>query len=165
MTIPRMRKKKKINVPTKPEQSRIMEANWLCLAVAIEQMYSDYGWRTKRINKIINGFWEEMTEAHRLQNEDGITKVPEYIARLAGMAIDTDIIGYCRKLDPYRCQCYMLCVGCLVKTLRKLGVSKLRCKLIVGAIFYERRVYEPWSVYQDCERITGFNVRENIKWS
>lgn len=175
MAIPRAKKKKRVNVPSKPEQDRIMESNWLCLAVAIEQLYSDCGWRVKRINNIVNGFWYEMTEAQRRQNEyDGrnipeslkreLHHMPEIIAKEAGEMIDTDIKGMAEKLDPYRGQCYMLCVGCLIKTLRKLKVTKLRCKLIVGDIFASKAIYEPWSVYNECERVTGFNVRERIQW-
>lgn len=165
MAVPRARKKtKKIPAPSKPEQTRIMEANWLCLAVAVEQLYSDHGWRVKRINKLIDGFWAEMNEAHRLQIEDHIKNVTSYLAKQAGKMIDADILRMCSELDPYRSECYMLCVGCLVKALRKLKVSKMRCKLIVGEIFVDRKVYEPWSVYKECERITGFNVRERIQW-
>lgn len=164
MGVPRAKRKKRTNVPSKPEQSRIMEANWLCMSVAIEQLYTDCGWRVKRINNLVNGFWEELTEAKRRQNTYGINHMPRHIAQEAGELIGIDIVEMTKDLDPYRAECYQLIVGCMIKTLRKLKVSKLRCKLIVGGVFMERRVYEPWSVYQECERMTGFKVRDKIQW-
>lgn len=164
MPVPRTKKKKRVNVPSKPEQNRIMEANWLCIAIASEQMWTDHGWRINQINNIIDGFWEEMSNAQYMQNALKVKGICERLAYTAGKDIGVDIIENCRKLDPYRCECYMLCVGCLVRALRKLKVNETRCKLIVGAIFYERRVYEPWSVYQECKVITGLDVREKLKW-
>lgn len=164
MAIPRAKKKKKVNVPSKPEQDRIMEANWLCISVAAEQLYTDNGWRVKRINNLIEGFWYELGEVKAMQNRLRIRNIHERIAYNAGQNIGVDIISMCKKLDPYRCDCYMLCVGCLVKALRKLKVSKLRCKLIVGAIFVERKIYEPWSVYQACKEVTGLDVRMKLQW-
>ena len=165
MSVPRAKKKKqRTNVPKPPEQRRIMQANMMCVAVAIEHLYEDYGWRTMRINRLVNTFWDELCEAKRLQNEAYVKRVPQHIATQAEKATGAVIISECKGMDKYRADCYMLCVGCLVLALRKLKVNKLRCQIIAKDIFYHLETYEPWSVYKAVYEMTGYDVRTNIRW-
>lgn len=162
--VPRAKKKKRTNVPEPPERRRIMQANMMCIAVAIEHLYEDYGWRTKRINRLVETYWSEMCEAKRLQNEDHVSRVYRYIAAQAEKATGAVIISECKGMDKYRADCFMLCVGCLVLALRKLSLNKLRCQIIAKDIFYQLETYEPWSIYQSVYELTGYDVRTNIKW-
>lgn len=170
MSVPRCKKKKKYDyVPEKPKQNKIMEANWLCLTVAVEQLYSDCGWRETRLNRLITYYWEEMTAAHELNQiwvpdmHDG-KSIAHAIAESAGKLIGADICELTNYLGDYKRECYKLCVGALVKALKRLKVTKFRIKLIVGEIFHDQKTYEVWSVCKECADITGFNVREKVQW-
>lgn len=163
MAIPRA-KKKKVKKPTENEQKWVIEANYMTLAIAVEQLWTDYGWRVKRINNLIRKFWREVTECQRAQREDGVVKATYWVAKQAEEILDEPIVKKCEKLGLYKGEAYMLTIGCLVKALRKLKVNKIRCKLILGAIFYEQKNFAPWSVYKECKDITGFDVKVFVEW-
>ena len=165
MSIPRAKKGKRSNVPSEAKQKRIMEATWLSLACAIEQLWEDCGWRTKRLNNLILEYYNEMCEAHRIYNSMSIIwDMPLLIMQQAEELLGTDLRSLFEEFDDYRKQCYYLCVGVLVKALRNLRVTKTRVKLIVIYIAQYKRNYELWSVYKHVAEVTGINVCEEIKW-
>ena len=155
MSIPRAKKPKR-NVPNEAKQKRIMEATWLSLACAIEQLWDDCGWRTKRLNNLVTEYYNEMCEAHRIYNNSTsiIWDMPLLIIKQAEELLGDDLRSLFEEFDDYRKQCYYLCVGVLVKALRNLRVAKTR----------DKRDYELWSVYNHVAELTGINVREEIKW-
>ena len=167
MSIPRAKKPKRTHVPNEAKQKRIMEATWLSLACAIEQLWDDCGWRTKRLNNLVNEYYNEMCEAHRIYNSSTsiIWDMPLLIIKQAEELLGDNLRSLFEEFDDYRKQCYYLCVGVLVKALRNLRVTKTRVKLIVIYISHYKKDYELWSVYNHVAELTGINVRDEIKWN
>ena len=160
-------KKKKGKQYDKRDYKKVAEANRLSLACAIEQLWDDCGWRTKRLNNLVNEYYNEMCEAHRIYNNSTsiIWDMPLLIIKQAEELLGDDLRSLFEEFDDYRKQCYYLCVGVLVKALRNLRVTKTRVKLIVIYISYYKRDYELWSVYNHVAELTGINVCEEIKWN
>lgn len=161
MSVPRAKKKKRPaeQYDEKFRRAKVAEAIKLCLAEAIWLGYTYYGYREKRLMRIVSTYISEMD----VVNEMGLTA--RDMASRANRYVDTDVLKECEKIKhPYRRDCYYLCIGVMVHTLKKLKFKKSLLYQYVKSVVYGVNNLDIYGYIKDVADITGFNVHTKVHW-
>lgn len=161
MSVPRARKKKRPvdQYSEKFRRAKVAESIKFCLAEAILEGYMYYGYRSKRLMGIVNAYISEMDVVNTMN------LTASDMARRGSELVDLDIIEECKSIaNPYRRECYYLCIGTMMFTLKKLKWSKARRNQFVKSVITGIKQFDIYKFVELVAEETGFNVHTKIHW-